>query len=75
MTTTIILTIAFLSIALMGLAKAVSFCWGSPLFWLLATLATVIFLPLTAGMSPLALFGLIVLRLLIFGKMINTPHR
>jgi len=75
MTTTIILMITALVIILIGIAKAVSFCWGSPLFWMLAILATVIFLPITAGMSPLVLFSLIVLRLLLVGKMLNTPHR
>ena len=75
MITFIALVIAFLVIILYGIAKAVSFAWGSPMFWLLAILATLIFLPITAGMSPLGLFALVTLRVLLVGKMLNTPHR
>ena len=71
----IALVIAFLVIVLYGIAKAVSFAWGSPMFWLLAILATLIFLPITAGMSPLGLFALITLRVILIGKMLDTPTR
>jgi hypothetical protein len=69
-----LLLITALVIVLVGIAKAVSFAWGSPLFWLLATIATLIFLPITAGMSPLALFALIALRVVLVGRMLNSNH-
>jgi hypothetical protein len=70
-----LLLIAFLVVSLIGIAKAVSFAWGSPLFWMLAILATIAFLPITAGMSPGMLALLIVLRLALVGKMLDTPTR
>ena len=49
--------------------------WGSKLFWISALALTVIMFPLTGGLSPLALFALIVIRLLMLGKVLNTGNR
>jgi hypothetical protein len=56
-------------IAALVLCWVLKTLWGSPLFWISALALTVIMFPLTAGMSPLALFALIFLRLVILGKL------
>lgn len=46
--------------------------WGSKLFWIAATALAIITFPLTAGLSPIALFALIVLRLVLINKALTV---
>jgi uncharacterized membrane protein len=59
-------------VAVLILCWVLKTLWGSKLFWIAALALTVILFPLTAGLSPLALFALIVLRLMLLNKAVNV---
>jgi uncharacterized membrane protein len=61
-------------VAVLILCWVLKTLWGSKLFWIAALALTVILFPLTAGLSPLALFALIVLRLVMLGKAFNPGN-
>lgn len=67
--TTLTILIAISLIVLCWVLKAL---WGSPLFWVAATALVIIMFPLTAGLSPVALFALIVLRLVLINKALTA---
>lgn len=48
--------------------------WRSPLFWVAATLLTILALPLTAGMSPLVLTALIILRVVLITRVFKASE-
>lgn len=62
-------------VAVLILCWVLKTLWGSKLFWIAALALTVIMFPLTAGLSPLALFALIILRLAMLGKVFNSGNR
>ena len=55
-------------LAVLVLCWVLKTLWGSKLFWIAALALTVIMFPLTAGLSPLALFALVFLRLVLINK-------
>lgn len=57
-----------LLLAVLVLLWVLKTLWGSKLFWVAAFALTIILFPLTAGMSPIALFSLIVLRLVLINR-------
>lgn len=57
-----------LVIAVLVLCWVLKTLWGSKLFWVAAFALTIILFPLTAGMSPIVLFLLIVLRLVLINR-------
>lgn len=59
-------------LAVLVLCWVLKTLWGSKLFWISALALTVIMFPLTAGLSPLALFALIILRLTMLGKVCSA---
>ena len=75
MWTLILAAFGVLLLAAFAVGRAVVALWNSRIFWLFAVLLTVAALPLTAGMSPLALVALVALRLVLVGKMIDTSPR
>lgn len=62
-------------LAVLVLCWVLKTLWGSKLFWIAALALTVIMFPLTAGLSPLALFALILLRLVLIGRAFNAGSR
>lgn len=59
-------------IAALVLCWVLKTLWGSKLFWIAAFALAIILFPLTGGLSPLALFGLIVLRLVLINKALTA---
>ncbi len=74
MSTIILAFTGLVLLALFALGKLVKLAWGSPAFWIFATVLTVALFPLTAGMSPWALAALIALRFILVGKLIGATR-
>lgn len=73
MTTILGIIIATILLVVYLTAKFAKWVWNTWVFWVLALAVTVVMFPLTAGMSPLAFIGLLVLRLVILGKIVGMP--
>lgn len=58
--------------ALVILIVTIRMIWNSSLFWIAAAALTIITWPITAGMSPIVLVGLIALRLVLLSRFFQT---
>lgn len=61
-----------LVLAILVLCWVLKTLWGSKLFWIAAFALSIILFPLTGGLSPIALFALIVLRLVLINKALTA---
>ncbi len=46
--------------------------WNSKLFWFAALALTIVLFPVTAGLSPFALFVIVLVRLMLVSRAINA---
>jgi hypothetical protein len=67
-----ITTIAIIIAALFLLGVIVKTLWNSKLFWFAALALSIVLMPLTAGLSPVALFLLLLVRFALVHKALTA---
>jgi len=65
MTTFMIVMVLLLAAITLVSMLTLKILWSSKVFWALLFVASILLMPVTAGMSPVAMFAIILLRLLI----------
>lgn len=67
-----ITAIATIIAALFLLGLIIKTLWNSKLFWLAALALSIVLMPLTAGLSPIALFLILLVRFSVLHKVFTT---
>lgn len=66
------ITISFIVACLFLVWVIMKALWNSKLFWFAALALTIVLFPVTAGLSPFALFVIVLVRLMLVSRAINA---